>query len=416
MAKANENTEDSYHRKSVDGSFAHCSIRSLLTGPQALCLILTIYRQPGACARLWRILYAEFLNYRESPTASQEGVMPFETLKILADGQFHSGDEIGAKLGISRAGVWKHVQKLEEMGVAYHSVKGKGYKIPGGLELLEKEKIRRAMETVYQPLLNLTQTSMIDLHYSVDSTNSLAMAAAQKGVASGFTCIAEQQTAGRGRRGRQWISPFASNLYLSTVWHFDQGAGALEGLSLATGVAVVRALQRYGVAGVQLKWPNDILVPVDEGGAGSAGRTKGYKKLAGILLEMAGNAADQCQVVIGVGVNLAMPENAGEGIDQPWTDVASLIGAKVDRNKISGFVLGEMLNMLTQFQQQGFVPFWQEWASLDAYRDCAVELKMAEKVYAGVSRGIDAKGALILETEAGIEHFSGGEISLRAIS
>lgn len=339
--------------------------------------------------------------------------MPFETLKILADGQFHSGDEIGGRLAISRAGVWKQMKKLEELGLEYHSVKGKGYRIPGGLELLDKGKILAAMASVHRPLL--TQASLVNLHYSVDSTNNIAMNAAQRGLASGFTCIAEQQTAGRGRRGRYWVSPFARNLYMSTVWHFDQGAGALEGLSLATGVAVVRALQRAGVPNVQLKWPNDILAATQRGGAGEPGCSQEYKKLAGILLEMAGNAADQCQVVIGIGINLAMPEASGDRIDQPWTDVASMIGQKVNRNQITGLVLGEMLNMLTQFQRQGFQPFWQEWLSLDAYQDCPVELKMAEKIVSGVSRGIDQKGALILETEAGNEHFSGGEVSLRAV-
>jgi len=335
--------------------------------------------------------------------------MLFEILKILSDGDFHSGDEIGASLGISRAGVWKHIQKFEGMGVECHSVKGKGYKIPGGLDLLDKEKIIASMNLVHKPLL--PKVPLVEVHCSVDSTNNIAMQFAQKNVASGFTCIAEQQTSGRGRRGREWVSPFARNLYMSTVWHFDQGVGALEGLSLASGVAVARALQRAGVPGVQVKWPNDIL-----GNSNQAGKTSvnEYRKLAGVLLEIAGNAADQCQVVIGVGINLAMPEKAGESIEQPWTDVSSILGHTVNRNQITGFVLGEMLNMLTEFHQRGFHPFWQEWLSLDAYQNCPVELKMAENIVSGVSRGIDEKGALLLETDEGLQHFSGGEISLRA--
>ena len=336
--------------------------------------------------------------------------MLFETLKILSDGDFHSGDEIGASLGISRAGVWKHVQKFDDMGVECHSVKGKGYKIPGGLDLLDKEKIIAAMNLVHKPLL--TQGSLIEVHCSVDSTNNIAMQFAKNYVASGFTCIAEQQTSGRGRRGREWVSPFARNLYMSTVWHFDQGVGALEGLSLASGVAVARALQRAGVPGVQVKWPNDILGTSNQADKASSAE---YKKLAGILLEIAGNAADQCQVVIGVGINLAMPEKAGETIEQPWTDVTSMLGQKVNRNQITGFVLGEMLNMLTDFHQRGFQPFWQEWLSLDAYQNCPVELKMAENIISGVSRGINEKGALLLETDEGVQHFSGGEISLRIL-
>ncbi|HEY9136544.1 MAG TPA: bifunctional biotin--[acetyl-CoA-carboxylase] ligase/biotin operon repressor BirA [Pseudomonadales bacterium] len=336
--------------------------------------------------------------------------MQFEILKILADGRFHSGDEMGSLLGISRAGVWKQIKKLDDMGIECHSVRGKGYKVPGGLELLDKEKILAAMALVHQPLP--TQASLVNLYYSVDSTNNIAMQSAQKGVASGFTCIAEQQTSGRGRRGRHWVSPFARNVYMSTAWHFDQGVGALEGLSLATGVAVARALKRARVPGVQLKWPNDILGVTNHGGKHSPGE---YKKLAGILLEMAGNAADQCQIVIGIGVNLAMPLEAGERIGQPWTDLESMLGYKPDRNQLVGYVLGEVLNMLTEFQREGFQPFWQEWLSLDIYRDKCVELIMAENTVSGISRGINQTGALVLETEQGIKHFSGGEISLRAI-
>lgn len=340
--------------------------------------------------------------------------MHFETLKILSDGNFHSGGDIGNYLGISRASVWKHIQKLGDIGIEVHSVKGKGYRIAGGLELLAKDRVLEAVKEIYTPLL--AQSSLIDLHYTVNSTNDIAMGLAKKGVASGYSCIAEQQISGRGRRGRQWVSPFASNLYMSTVWHFEQGVAALEGLSLATGVAVARALQRIGVSNVHLKWPNDILVLEKLGEDFSlSGRHKEYKKLAGILLEIAGNAADQCQVVIGVGVNLKMPENAAKNIDQPWADVSSLLDKRFSRNKVTGYVLGEMLKMLTQFQHEGFKPFWKEWSSLDVYQDQPVELKMADKNISGIARGVSEKGALILETGQGLEHFNGGEISLRAM-
>ena len=137
-----------------------------------------------------------------------------------------------------------------------------------------------------------------------------ALRRVEAGGRSGLVCTAEQQTAGRGRRGREWISPFGRNLYVSTVWEFTQGAAALEGLSLAVGVAVAQALKGLGLPEVQLKWPNDIQ---HEG-----------KKLGGVLLEMVGDASRQCQVVVGIGVNVAMPGAAANAIDQAWTDISRM--------------------------------------------------------------------------------------------
>ena len=247
-------------------------------------------------------------------------------LPLLADGEFRSGQDLAEALGVSRTAVWKQVNKLaSETGLVIDSVKGRGYRIPGGIELLDAEQVTAAL----QPLASRLLTSLVLLE-SVDSTNAEALRRAEAGDSSGLVCSAEQQTAGRGRRGRQWVSPFASNLYLSLLRKFDQGAAALEGLSLAVGVAVARALEAAGMPAVQLKWPNDILFD----GA----------KLGGVLLEMIGDAAGPCKVVIGVGLNVVMPAEAARGIDQDWTDIRSVAGsAHPRRNALLAALLNELV-------------------------------------------------------------------------
>ncbi len=320
-----------------------------------------------------------------------------ELLALLAPGEFVSGQAIADSLGVSRTAVWKQLSKLDELGVELESVKGRGYRIPGGLELLDEPAVRSAMGSAALGLLR-----QLDLRDEVESTNAEAMAAIGAGGGRGYVCSAERQSAGRGRRGRVWVSPFARNLYLSAVWEYAAGAAALEGLSLAVGVAVARALARAGVEGVQLKWPNDILVD----GA----------KLGGILLEMTGDAAGPCQVVVGIGLNVNMPELAADAIDQRWTDVRRA-GGEARRSTLLGLLLDELLPLLADFEGAGFEPWREAWQALDAFADQPVVLASGEQRLAGTARGVDARGALLLETAGGgVQPVFGGEISLRPAS
>ncbi|TGD75860.1 bifunctional biotin--[acetyl-CoA-carboxylase] ligase/biotin operon repressor BirA [Mangrovimicrobium sediminis] len=320
-------------------------------------------------------------------------------LTLLADGEFVSGQTLADALGVSRTAVWKQLNKLGELGLEVESIKGRGYRIPGGIELLDADAVRAAMNPQALGLL-----AQLDLRDELGSTNAEAMAQVAAGRRSGYVCCAERQSAGRGRRGRPWVSPFARNLYCSAVWEYAQGAAALEGLSLAVGVAVARALQRAGVADVQLKWPNDVL--------------HGGNKLGGILLEMSGDAAGPCQVVVGIGINVDMPPTAGADIDQQWTDVRRAAGGPVPgRSVLLGYLLDELLPMLADFEQGGFAPWRMAWEALDAYAGQPVVLASGERRVAGVARGVDERGALRLETAAGgVQSVFGGEISLRPAS
>ncbi len=317
-------------------------------------------------------------------------------LAILADGQFHSGEELGDALGISRAAVWKQLQKLDSLKLDIESQKGRGYRIAGGLDLLDKQRMVDLASDDLLPFI-----AQLDVAAVLESTNEQAARQIAKGGAHGYCCTAEQQTAGRGRRGRTWLSPFGRSLYFSMVWQFNNGAAALEGLSLCVGVAIARGLARAGVDGIALKWPNDIL--------------RDGRKLAGILLEMQGDPAGICQVIIGVGINVRLLAVDTSSITQPWADLSDLAISK-DRNQLLVVVLEELVLALNEYTAKGFAAFRHEWQSLDAYSEREVLIQLGDDWIAGVAEGVDATGGLRLRTDQGVRSFHGGEISLRSRS
>ena len=319
-------------------------------------------------------------------------------LPLLAGGDFVSGQELADALGVSRTAVWKQLKNLEALGLEIESSKGKGYRIAGGIDLLNAQQVLEAMSPLSRQLV-----SELDLRDVVGSTNAEAMARIEAGSGSGYVCSAEQQSAGRGRRGRTWVSPYARNLYLSVVWEYEQGAAVLEGMSLAVGVVVARALQACGLPAVQLKWPNDLL--------------HGSAKFGGILLEMTGDPAGACQVVVGIGLNVNMPAEMATDIDQAWTDVTRIGGGNAPgRNILLGAILDELLPMLAGFESSGFAPWREEWQSLDAFDGKTVILQSGDQQLAGVATGVDDRGALQLQTTTGTRSMFGGEISLRPVT
>lgn len=317
-------------------------------------------------------------------------------LKVLADGDFHSGEELGQVMSVSRTAVWKQIKKIEGLGLIVESVKGRGYRLADGIDLLDQGEILAALSPAVRALV-----SELDIREVVDSTNLQALGRALKGPSSGYVCTAEQQTAGRGRRGKVWLSPYAGNIYLSIVWEFAGGAAALEGLSLAVGVVVVESLAQLGLEGVELKWPNDLLCD--------------GRKLAGILLEMTGDAAGPCQVVVGIGLNVAMSEQQGAKIDQPWVDINTVAGQKHSRNRLLASLLNGLLPMLAGYEREGFLAYRERWLQLDAFSGQQVLVSLGDEVVAGMAMGVDKTGALKVDTPSGLRQFNGGEVSLRRL-
>ena len=315
-----------------------------------------------------------------------------QVLQMLVGGDLVSGASIGDKLGISRAAVWKHLRLLKEWGIPLQAIKGRGYCLNGGMELLSRQQIIQAMSSESQALLKELQ--LID---QVDSTNSLARLQIEQGVTTGYACLSERQTQGRGRLGRNWQSPFGRNMYLSAIWEFQGGVVALEGLSLAVGVAVCSAIEGFGVNTITLKWPNDILLD--------------GRKVGGILVEMVGDPMGVCQVVVGIGVNFGMPREVE--IDQPWADLCE--HPAVSRNGLAGKVLGELLPLLAGYSDAGFGHYRQAWEAYDAHRNERVQLSTPGKVVQGIARGVAESGAICIEIDGQRMEFSGGEISLRRI-
>lgn len=232
----------------------------------------------------------------------------------------------------------------------------------------------------------------------VDSTNRFLLQREGAGEAGVQACVAEMQTAGRGRRGRAWYSPFGANLYLSVLRSFPAPPESLQGLSLAVGVAAARAMQFFDVPDIALKWPNDIQL--------------GGKKLGGILLEMSTASAGSCRVVAGIGINIDMPREADASIDQPWTDLAAH-GARPGRNRLASRVLAEVIMAEEEFSRGGFGAFHRDWALLDALRDREVVLQDDSSKRSGTARGVDASGALLLEVDGRCERIVSGDVSLR---
>jgi BirA family biotin operon repressor/biotin-[acetyl-CoA-carboxylase] ligase len=320
-------------------------------------------------------------------------------LPLLADGEFRSGQALADALGVSRTAIWKQLRAVaRDAGLEIESVRGRGYRIPGGIDLLDRGAIRRGLGAAAGALLG----DFLVLE-EIDSTNAEVLRRAEAGARPGLVCTAERQSAGRGRRGRTWVSPYASNIYLSLLWEFEQGAAALEGLSLAVGVAAVQALSDCGVPAPQLKWPNDLLYDGE--------------KLGGILLEMSGDAAGACRIVVGLGLNVRMPGQAAPAIDQAWTDVASICDAPPPgRNTLLAALLDRLLPLLAGYQSQGFGHWRDAWLALDAHADTPVVLDTGTTRLAGTARGVDERGALLLETTTGMQSIYGGEISLRSAS
>nr|WP_314526572.1 bifunctional biotin--[acetyl-CoA-carboxylase] ligase/biotin operon repressor BirA [uncultured Pseudomonas sp.] len=310
-------------------------------------------------------------------------------LNLLKDGRFHSGQALGAALGVSRSAVWKQLQLLEaELGLSIHKVRGRGYQLAVPLTLLDPVSIREAAPSCEWPIL---------VFDSIDSTNAEALRAIERGQAAPFLVVAERQTAGRGRRGRKWASPFAENVYYSLVLRIEGGMRQLEGLSLVVGLAVMQALRELGVSTAGLKWPNDVLV--------------GQKKIAGILLELVGDPADVCHVVLGVGINVNMQMT--EEVDQQWTSMRLEAGKAFDRNHLVA-ALGEKLQAyLHRHQAQGFTAIQPEWEQNHLWQGRAVSLIAGVNQIDGEVLGIDQQGALRLKVGGVEKVFSGGELSLR---
>lgn len=313
-------------------------------------------------------------------------------IHLLADGQCHSGESIGRCLGVSRAAVWKRIQRLDALGLQVESVRGAGYRLSEPLDLLDAASIERELHRG-----GVANVHVLD---GVDSTNAFLLSREVLGVSA---CIAEYQSAGRGRRGRQWVSPYGSNLYFSIGLEVSEGVAALEGLSLAVGVVLRSALDALNFEGVQLKWPNDLLLD--------------GKKLGGVLVEVGGDLSGPCSIVVGVGINVAMSASAlTEKIDQPWAELRCKEQG-LSRTHLAQTLILKLVEALKYFPEQKFAFYRHAWLKCAAYMHEKVSVVAGRNRAEGKLVGVTDTGALQLRLDNGdLASFVGGEVSLRKVS
>lgn len=319
----------------------------------------------------------------------KDNKIPLTLISILADGEFHSGEQLGEQLGMSRAAINKHIQTLRDWGVDVFTVPGKGYSLPDPIQLLDEELIKLQIDTGSVTVLPV-----------IDSTNQFLLDRLET-LHSGDACFAEYQQAGRGRRGRQWFSPFGANLYLSMYWRLEQGPAAAVGLSLVIGIVMAEVLRELGAEDVRVKWPNDLYL--------------NDRKLAGILVELTGKTGDAAQIVIGAGINLAMRNVATDVINQSWINLQEA-GINIDRNALAIRIIKELRKALQLFEDEGLVPFLPRWEPLDNFIHRQVKLIIGDREIHGISRGINEQGGLLLEQDGVVKPWVGGEISLRGVN
>lgn len=319
-------------------------------------------------------------------------------IERLADGRFHSGENMAKALGVSRSAIWKSLRTVRELGLEVHAVTRKGYRLPRPLELLDEKTLRSRLSKE-----SARRVGEITVHHSIDSTNSLLLAHAPGPAGRARVALAEYQTAGRGRRGKPWLMPFGAGICLSVGWTFAETPRQLSALGLAIGVAVLRAVRGLGGAAVTLKWPNDIWF---EG-----------RKLGGILLELQAEAEGPAHVVVGLGLNYCLPLASRKQIEAAGAHPAELDELfeteTPGRNALAAAVIGELIATLEQFASHGFAPYRQEWRDADALAGRTVMAMKGKDLQGGIARGIDEEGALLLEYRGRVIRIVSGEVSLR---
>jgi len=333
---------------------------------------------------------------KKKPPAGGRGETAPRLLAELADARAVSGSALAERLGVSRAAVWKQIERLRELGLPIAAQAGSGYRLEAPLDRLDAARI-----SALSPPALRQRFGSLDVHWQLDSTSSELLRRASTDPRDLLVCLAEVQTAGRGRRGRSWRMPLTGGIALSLLKRFDAGMAPLAGLSLVVGIAVAQTLEDCGIDAVGLKWPNDIVVDA--------------RKLGGILVELGGDAIGPCHAVIGIGLNMRIDAAAGAAIGQPWTDLARLAGANApERDLVVARLLVRLIDALDRFSVDGFAAFADAFAQRDALRERHVRVLRGDAALDGIARGVDARGGLRVAFADGERSIDSGEVSVRA--
>jgi BirA family biotin operon repressor/biotin-[acetyl-CoA-carboxylase] ligase len=330
--------------------------------------------------------------------ATSTATLRDHVLAALADGEFHSGQALAAALRVSRTAVWKAVRALEALGIDVHAVPKRGYRLPQAVDLLDADAIRKGLAAATRARLRRLEVAL-----RVDSTNSRLLAVEDLTGGHADVSVAEMQSAGRGRRGRSWLTPFGGGLCLSLSWLFPEAPRQLSALSLAIGVGVLRALRSFGLADLGLKWPNDLMA--------------GHRKLGGILIELRAESGGPAYVVVGIGLNFRLDARTRRALALQQVEAADIVASTARRpprrNKVIAALIDRVIESLLEFERAGLQPFLAEWSTADKLAAAPARVSYGEQTFQGIARGIDADGALLLETPGQLLRFTSGEVTVR---
>ncbi len=320
-------------------------------------------------------------------------VDPRQLITALSATSTLSGAELARRLGVTRAAIWKQIESLRALGAPIQATPGRGYRMQWPLLLLDANRIRDELDAKVRRRIGDLQ-----IHWQVDSTSSELRRNVAQGAADLSICLAETQTAGRGRRGRVWQSRLGGNVYLSLLYRFPGAMSALAGLSLAAGVALIEALHDCGVDGVGLKWPNDV---VADG-----------RKLAGILVELGGEFLGPCFAIIGIGVNVHLPD--GSSIDQPYVDLERLChGSPPPRDRLVACIIARLVAVMDRFQDAGFAAIRADYARHDVLSGRRIRIQAGPDTLTGIAAGVDSRGALRVRHGKQVRSYDSAEVSVR---
>ncbi|WP_110669255.1 biotin--[acetyl-CoA-carboxylase] ligase [Salinicola halophilus] len=319
-----------------------------------------------------------------------------DLIRLLGDGHYHSGQQLGEHFGVSRTAIWKQLQKLEAMDLPLEAVKGRGYRLVNTLDSLNGAEI--VANLAAEPRQHLKRLFVEDV---VDSTNTFLRERFRQGAGHGEVCLAESQTAGRGRRGKSWSTRWGQSLIFSLGWRFEGGVASLEGLSLAVGVKLAELVEALG-AEVALKWPNDLLLLVDDE----------QRKLAGILLEVTGDVEGPCEVVIGIGLNVGLSDAGRHAAGQPAGALSDVL-TPPSRNRLVADLITALVDLLPEFERQGFGAWQAAWNRRHAYAGQDVRIHDNSGDYEAKALEVDEKGNLVVLVKDERRALTGGEVSVR---
>lgn len=327
-----------------------------------------------------------------APPAPGAGLPPL--VAALAAGRAIGAEELARRAGCSARALDAQVAALRAAGLVI-LVDARGYRLTPPLDRLDVAAIRAALPASLAP-----RVGALENHWCIDSTsNEIARRLAT--LPDRSFVFADWQQAGRGRRGRAWVSPPGSSLQVSCLKRFRAGYAALSGLSLVAGIAAAEAIEACGVRGVRLKWPNDLVL--------------GDAKLGGILVELGGDAGGPCHAIVGVGINCALPTAVRAALARPCADlVEACAGRAPTRNRLAAALVGRLIETLDAFAQSGFAAYAQAFAERDALAGRDVRIEGARRAFTGVAAGVDARGALQVRGAEGVCSVDSAEVSVRA--